>query len=139
MAARTSPSGTRPGTVRTPAERAGFRSLLASNPNCFGTAKDSGFPVVQEIAGNTGYEQIDCVSCNPALNLLEATISVKQTSGYGGGLCQAGSLEFIRFFLDYGSGWADAGLATTAPRTTPRSRAASASASRSRTPRISSS
>jgi len=23
-----------------------------------------------------------------------------------------GSLEFIRFFLDYGEGWADAGLAT---------------------------
>ena len=84
MATKTSPSGTRPGTASAPAERAGFRSLLASNPNYFGTAKDSGFPVVQEIAGNTSYEQIDCVSYNPALNLLEATISIKQTSGYGG-------------------------------------------------------
>jgi hypothetical protein len=112
MAPKTSPSQTQPGAARTPAERAGFRSLLASNPNYFGTAKESGFPVVQEIAGDTSYEQIDCVSYNPALNLLEATISVKQTSGYGGGLCQPGSLEFIRFFLDYGSGWVDAGLAT---------------------------
>jgi hypothetical protein len=112
MAPKTSPSQTQPGAARTPAERAGFRSLLASNPNYFGTAKESGFPVVQEIAGDTTYEQIDCVSYNPALNLLEATISVKQTSGYGGGLCQPGSLEFIRFFLDYGSGWVDAGLAT---------------------------
>jgi len=101
-----------PGATQIPAERAGFRSLLASNPNYFGTAKDSGFPVVQEISGDTYYEQIDCVSYNPVLNLLQATISIKQTGGYGGGLCQAGSLEFIRFFLDYGDGWADAGLAT---------------------------
>lgn len=108
MAAKTA----RAQTSEIPAERAGFRALLATNPNYFGTVKDSGFPVVQEIAGNTSYEQIDCVSYNPVLNLLEATISIRQTSGYGGGLCQAGSLEFIRFFLDYGSGWVDAGLAT---------------------------
>ena len=95
-----------------PAERAGFKSLLVANPNYFGTAKDSGFPVVTEIAGNTTYEQIDCVSYNPDLSLLEATISIKLQNGYGGGLCQAGSLEFIRFFLDYGSGWVDAGLAS---------------------------
>ncbi|HEV2451372.1 MAG TPA: hypothetical protein VGS62_05555, partial [Streptosporangiaceae bacterium] len=95
-----------------PAERGTFKSLLITNPNYFGTAQESGFPVVTEIAGDTTYEEIDCISYNPDLNLLEATISIKQQSGYGGGLCQAGSLEFIRFFLDYGSGWVDAGLAT---------------------------
>lgn len=97
-----------------PAERAGFKSLLLANPNYFGTAEETGFPVVTEIAGNTTYEQISCVSYNPDLNLLEATISIKLQNGYGGGLCQAGSLEFVRFFLDYGSGWVDAGLATVA-------------------------
>ena len=94
------------------AERAGFKSLLVTNPNYFGTATNSGFPVVPEIAGNTTYEQIDCVSYNPDLNLLEATISIKLQNGYGGGLCQAGSLEFVQFFLDYGSGWVNAGLST---------------------------
>lgn len=93
-----------------PAERAGFKSLLATNPNYFGTAKESGFPVVTEISGDTTYEQINCVSYNPDLSLLEATISIKLPYGYGGGLCQAGSLEFIRFYLDYGSGWVEAGL-----------------------------
>ncbi len=103
------PAGEKPPV---PVERAGFKALLVTNPNYFGTAEDSGFPVVTEIAGDTTYEQIDCVSYNPDLNLLEATISVKLPYGYGGGLCQDGSLEFVRFFLDYGSGWVDAGLAT---------------------------
>ncbi len=94
------------------AERAGFKTLLAANPNYFGTAKESGFPAQVEIIGNTSYEQIDCVSYNPELRLLEATISIKLPYGYGGDLCQAGSLEFVRFFLDYGSGWTDAGLAS---------------------------
>lgn len=93
-------------------ERANFKSLLVANPNHFGTQMGSGFPVVAEISADTTYEEVECVSYNPDLNLVEATISIKLPYGYGGGLCQPGSLEFVAFYVDYGTGWENAGLST---------------------------
>ena len=49
-------------------------------------------PIVQR-RGITFWEQLNCVGFNPQLSLLEATISVKRTTGYSGGLCSAGSTE----------------------------------------------
>jgi hypothetical protein len=63
-----------------------------------------------KIITDTSYEQLTCVGFNPETNFLEATIAVKRPTGYGGDLCGSGSTEFIRFFIDYGSGWEDAGL-----------------------------
>jgi hypothetical protein len=93
-----------------PHERVKFKALLAKNPNYFGTVAESELPVVVAMSGNTTYEELDCVSFNPDQDLLEATVSVKLPFGYGGNLCSAGSREYVRFFLDYGSGWVDAGL-----------------------------
>ena len=97
--------------------RARFRTLLAGNPNYFGTLKDSQlgelFKAVEEKQSDTRYEEIGCVSYSPELDRLEATIVVKQPVGYSGGPCTTGSVEHVRFFVDFGSGWVDAGVAAT--------------------------
>ena len=94
-------------------ERANLKLLVAQNPNYFGNLADSAFKPVKKIVGNTQYEQLTCIGLDPERNLLEATIAVKLPYGYSGGLCQAGSQEFVRFYLDYGSGWQDAGMVAT--------------------------
>jgi hypothetical protein len=94
-----------------PRERLEFKKLLATNPNYFGNLEKSQFEPVKKILGNTTYEEVSCVGFNPALNLLEATIQIKRPGGYNGTLCMPGSTEYVRFFVDYGAGWVDAGLA----------------------------
>lgn len=92
-------------------ERSNFRSLLAKNLNYFGNMPDSKLEAVTEIVANTKYEELTCVGFNPVKKLLEATIAVKLSYGYGGNLCSPGTMEYVRFFADYGSGWEDIGLA----------------------------
>lgn len=97
--------------------RSQFRRFLAANPNYFGTMPDLGpalgldLPMIEAIAGNTTYEQLACVSFSPERDRLEATISVKQAVGYGGGLCLRGTHEYVRFYVEQGGGWVDAGVA----------------------------
>lgn len=100
-------------------ERAQFTSLLLENPNYFGTHPESGFESAAAISGNTTYEDLTCVSFNPELDLLEATVRIKLSSGYNGGLCGPGSKEWVRFYVDYGSGWEDAGVASFAAHDLP--------------------
>lgn len=95
-----------------PKERVEFKKLLALNPNYFGNLKGSPFKPVKEIIGNTTYEKVSCLGFNPALNLLEATVLIKLPGGYNGTLCTTGSTEYVRFYIDYGGGWIDAGLAS---------------------------
>lgn len=92
-------------------KRLQFLELLAVNPNYFGTLKNSEFKPILEIANDTFYEEVTCLGFNPSTNVLEAVVQVKQPSGYSGSLCQTGSYEYVRFFVDYGGGWEDAGLA----------------------------
>jgi hypothetical protein len=94
------------------AERQQFKQLLAVNPNYFGNLPLSELPPVLKIVGNTRYEQITGVGYNPDLDLLEAVVSIKMPFGYNGGLGAGGSSQFVRFFVDYGNGWQDAGLAS---------------------------
>jgi hypothetical protein len=94
-----------------PMERAQFQRLLAQNPNYFGNMPKGTFKAIKEQAANTQFEELTCVGYNPEKNVLEATIAVKLSFGYGGNLCSAGTTEYVRFFLDYGSGWEDAGIA----------------------------
>jgi len=91
--------------------RSGFRKLLAANPNYFGTSPNLGLKAVNAMAGNTSYEEVECVSYSPSRDRIEATIHVKRSYGYSGGPCSAGSFEYVRFYIDYGGGWEDAGLA----------------------------
>jgi hypothetical protein len=93
-------------------ERAQFKALLVTNPNYFGTDASSPLPPVLPMAGNTYYEELGCVGYHPQQEMLEGVIYVYQPSGYGGGLCAAGSSEFVRFYLsfDHGATWVDQGL-----------------------------
>ena len=94
-----------------PKERVEFNQLVALNPNYFGNLIDSPLKVVKKMVGNTTYEEVSCVGFNPDLNLLEATVQIKLPGGYNGLLCAPGSTEYVRFYIDYGGGWEDAGLA----------------------------
>ena len=106
--------------ARVERERAQFRRLLVSNPNYFGNLKGSELSPVKKIAGDTTYEELSCVGLNPDTDRLEATVHVKRSTGYGGSdLCAPGSTEYVRFFLDYGSGWEDAGVAAFAAHDVP--------------------
>jgi len=92
-------------------ERKQFKSLIAQNPNYFGNLAESSFKAKKKIVGNSKYEEITCVGLNPRMNMLEATVAVKLPHGYGGSLCHDGTTEYVRFYLDYGGGWEDAGVA----------------------------
>ena len=91
-------------------ERSEFRALLLKNPNYFGNLKASTFKAVKAMVGNTKYEELTCIGFNPNLDLLEATIKINLSYGYGGSLCGAGTTEYVRFFIDYGSGWENVGM-----------------------------
>ena len=62
-----------------------------------------------DFSGNVFWEEITCVGYNPQTVTLEAVVAIKQVSGYSGGLCSAGSKEFVRFFVNYGAGFEDLG------------------------------
>jgi hypothetical protein len=93
-------------------QRAAFTKLLLENPNYFGNFPQSGFEPVLVLEANTAYEQLTCVGYSPERDELEATVQIKLPGGYGGDLCSPGSNEYVRFYVDYGAGWQDAGLAS---------------------------
>ena len=97
-------------THRIERERSHYTELLAANPNHFGNLTASKLKAVSEMLGNTKYEQLGCVGYNPVLDMLEATVQIKLPYGYAGDLCTPGSTEFVRFYVDYGSGFVDAGI-----------------------------
>lgn len=90
--------------------RKSFKAMLATNLNYFGNLSQSDFKAENKKISDISYEQLTCVGFNPETNFLEATIAIKRPFGYGGDLCSKGSTEFVRFFVDYGSGWEDAGV-----------------------------
>lgn len=59
----------------------------------------------------TNWEELTCVGFNPEKSKLEAIVSIKQATGYSGGLCTNGSKEYVRFFVDFkdGNGFQDMG------------------------------
>jgi hypothetical protein len=97
--------------------RSRFTTLLTANPNHFGTLAPGQlselFQPVEPKQSDTRYEEIGCVAYSPELDRLEATIVVKLPFGYSGGPCTPGSVEYVRFFVDFGAGWIDAGAAAT--------------------------
>lgn len=101
-------------TVHVPVERLNFKALLLANPNHFGTLKNTKFPVVADIQGNTSFEAITCAGYNPELRRLEATVQLKQSGGYLGDLCASGTQEYVRFFVssDGGATWTSAGMSS---------------------------
>jgi hypothetical protein len=86
--------------------------LLAVNKIFFGTNPELKLPAVFPLKYDSNFEEIECVGHHPVLSELTATIKIKRSSGYSGGLCSRGSIEYVRFFLDYGSGWQDMGVSS---------------------------
>jgi hypothetical protein len=101
--------------------RGQFRLLLLANPNYFGNLKGSTFKPISNISSDTAYEELGCVGFSLQLSRLEATVTIKQTSGYDGGLCTAGSQEYVRFYLSFDSGatWQDQGAVSFTVYDTP--------------------
>jgi len=59
---------------------------------------------------STYFEQLVCVGYNPKRQELTAHIKINRAFGYSGDLCQNGSKEYVRFYLNYGSQWEDQGI-----------------------------
>lgn len=55
--------------------------------------------------GDTAYEQLECVGLNPATSQLTGILTIKQSAGYAGGPCTAGSTEYVAFWVNWGSGF----------------------------------
>ncbi len=93
-------------------ERGQFSALLAMNPNYFGNLKVSEFEPVKSMKANVSYEELMCVGFHPHLDQLEAVVYVKKTYGYSGGICSNGSMEYVRFYVDWKNDghWSDVGM-----------------------------
>lgn len=93
--------------------RGNFHMLLLANPNYFGNLAGSEIAPILPISGDTSYEELGCVGFSADLSRLEAVVSIKQSSGYDGGLCSSGSQEYVRFYLSFDGGttWQDQGVA----------------------------
>src|SRR5271169_388032 len=70
-----------------PSDQFEFRKPLSVNPDHFGNFPESKQTPIFPLTSDTDYEELTCVGFNPILNLLEATIAVKLSSGYDGSLC----------------------------------------------------
>lgn len=56
------------------------------------------------------FEELMDVRYNKVLSKLEATLLLHETAGFRGNICSGGSTEYIRFFVDTGSGFENAGF-----------------------------
>jgi len=54
-------------------------------------------------AGDTTYEQLDCLGLDYHRDLLVSTLRIKKPSGFSGPPCSAGSTEYVAFWVDYGN------------------------------------
>src|SRR5262249_36729724 len=64
-------------------------------------------------SGDTTFEELSAVGLDPNLDLLVGVVNVKLKNGYSGGLCTAGSREYVAFWVDWGSGgWEYAGTSS---------------------------
>lgn len=90
--------------------RSKFSSLLIENANYFGTQPISKLKAIFPLKYNNAFEQLGCIGYQPVMEELTATIKLTRSTGYSGDLCSNGSMQYVRFFLDYGDGvWKDMG------------------------------
>jgi len=89
------------GRQKIESERSQFRTLLLKNPNYFGNLPEFKIKPVKPMTSNTKYEQLRCIGFYPEGDILEAIIDIKLPYGYKGNLCSSGSVEYVRFFVDW--------------------------------------
>ena len=92
-----------------PRERSQFTELLLAGHFKSAVAKEGKPP-----AGNTAYEQLECVGYQPQLGQLNAIVELKQSGGYSGGICTDGSTEYVAFYssTDNGTTWSHLGTSS---------------------------
>ncbi|MFX1258818.1 MAG: hypothetical protein ACFFAN_13235 [Promethearchaeota archaeon] len=116
-------------------QRLEFKELIRKNPNYFGSIIDSDKEVEirkaitqlpketirklinipdllkprERFLRNTEHEELKCVGLYPEEDLLEAIIEVKSPEGFYGDLCALGTIEYVVFYIDWGSGYELAG------------------------------
>ena len=61
--------------------------------------------------GDTSYEELGCIGYDPVEDALVGVLTVKKPSGYSGGPCTSGSVEYVAFWVDWGGGWSYSGTA----------------------------
>jgi hypothetical protein len=93
-------------------------ALLANVLPGFDIAKI--IPVYAKPEYDVQWEALGCVGLDRDLSQLNATVIIKQDVGYNGGLCTAGSREFVAFYMDFGSGWEYMGTSSAAVHDIPR-------------------
>jgi hypothetical protein len=64
---------------------------------------------IQKQSGDTSFEQLLCAGYNPQTRELEAVIEIKRNAGYSGGLCTAGSTEYVGFYAFLNGAWQSLG------------------------------
>jgi hypothetical protein len=97
-------------------DRTNFRINLLKNPNYYGTYPGLG-PVVNATQFDTSFEQLQCLGLSQggaeftvAEGTLEAIVQINQSDGYDSGPCGSGSTEWVRFYVQDGATWTDAGV-----------------------------
>ncbi len=89
-----------------------FKGIKASFTNlAIGEELAEILAAIEEFNGDTTYEELTCAGYNPQTRTLEGVISLKLNGGYNGGLCTAGSYEYVSFFGFFGGVWNSLGTA----------------------------
>jgi hypothetical protein len=94
-----------------PATAAAGPSAVSASLLTLGPELGAIIAALQETQGDTTFEQLDCVGYNPETRMLGGVITLKQSGGYLSGLCDAGSTEYVGFWLNYGGTWHSLGVA----------------------------
>lgn len=62
-------------------------------------------------AGDTTYEELTCAGYNPDTREVGGVVRIKRSTGFSGGLCTAGSTEYVGFWVEYDGAWHALGVA----------------------------
>jgi len=68
--------------------------------------------VLGGLNGDVSFEELMCAGYNPQTRELEGVVQIKRNAGYSGGLCTAGSTEYVSFFAFFSGAWQPLGTAT---------------------------
>jgi hypothetical protein len=67
---------------------------------------------LEKTIGDTTYEELSCAGYNPETGMLGAVLQINRSTGYSGGLCSAGSTEYVGFWIETAPGvWQALGVA----------------------------
>jgi hypothetical protein len=80
------------------------RNVLLAHPFTGKLAPSKVLRYVKRCSNITHWEELLCVAFNLNISRLMAVVSIRQVDGYSGILCQHSSIEYVRFFIDWGDG-----------------------------------